>query len=83
MKISEDYEVSRDKYQWILTEWYDGKNKDGDLKRKSRQTYHGSLRQVASQIVDSVDIDCLDAYIERAERIKGEIAASLESANPN
>ena len=47
------YEARRDPHQWILTEFYEGKDrKTGNPKRQSRETYHASLSQVCRLIVD-------------------------------
>jgi len=52
IKISEDFECETDKYQWILHQWYDGKDKDGKTKRQTKQTYHSSLAQVCDVVID-------------------------------
>ncbi len=53
MKINEDFEVERDAYQWILTQWRDGINpKTKEPTRSKRQTYHATLEQVCGVIVE-------------------------------
>ena len=58
MKIGEDWELKSDKYQWILKEWRDGKDKDGNPKRQCRETYHSNFRQVASKMLDTTAKHC-------------------------
>ena len=53
-----DFEATRDKYQWVLTRWVDGKDKDGNLKRKAVETYHASLKQVCNTVLDKVGDKC-------------------------
>lgn len=48
------FTAERDKYQWVLTEWYDGKDKDGNHKRQSRETYYANLHQVCGVIIDKM-----------------------------
>jgi len=59
IKINEDFEMYRDKHQWILWHWTDGETKDGDPKRQKRETYHGSLEQVCSVIrITRASVQC-------------------------
>ncbi len=58
MKLNDKYTVTSDKYQWILTETYEGKSKDGDAKAQTRQTYHGTLEQVLNVILDRESKGC-------------------------
>lgn len=77
MKLSERYELTKDKYQWILTEWTDGEDKDGNPKRKSNNSYHSTLQQVASYVVDNDVVEFLDDYISKSNAIKDEISSTL------
>jgi hypothetical protein len=50
--FNDRFEFERDKYQWILHEYYEGKDKDGNPKVQRRTTFHGKLEQVIDNIVD-------------------------------
>jgi hypothetical protein len=50
--LTENWKLDSDKHQWILIQSYDGKDKDGLLKRHEKQSYHGTLAQVAKYIVN-------------------------------
>jgi len=52
IKFNNDFEFERDKYQWILHHWVDGKDKDGNPKRSRRTTYHGTLSQLCDVIME-------------------------------
>lgn len=48
IKIGDRFEISRDKYQWLLSEWKDGVNpKTKEPTRTKYTTYHGTTKQVA------------------------------------
>lgn len=40
IQITERWSVYRDPDQWVLVEHYEGKDKHGEPKAKTRQTYH-------------------------------------------
>lgn len=50
--LTENWKLRNDKYQWILIHEYDGKDKEGNAKRHTRESYHGNLSQVAKYIVN-------------------------------
>ena len=58
IKINEKFSCERDKYQWVLTETYLGKDKDGNPKAHTRETYHPKLEQVFSHVIDKTCGDC-------------------------
>jgi hypothetical protein len=60
IKFNEDYSFERDKYQWILHHSYDGRDKDKNPKRQSRDTYHATLEQICQTIVDREAGRCTD-----------------------
>ena len=60
IKFNEDYSFERDNYCWTLHHSYDGKDKKGNTKRQSRDTYHGTLEQVCHHIVDREAGKCTD-----------------------
>lgn len=47
-----EYFVRRDRYQWILVQMIDGKDREGNPKKQERETYHVTLEQVCSNIID-------------------------------
>lgn len=56
VKINDDYDIKRDKFQWILTHWTDGVGKAGDNKGKpirvKRESFHASVTQICREILD-------------------------------
>ena len=75
MKINDDFEMRRDKYQWILTHWTDGVGKKGDNKGKpirvKRETYHPNIDQVCREVLDRELGKCetladIPKYLEKA-----------------
>ncbi len=52
IKFNDRFEFEQDAYQWILHEWYDGEDKDGNPKRQKRTTYHYNLVQMCNRIID-------------------------------
>lgn len=58
MKIDETFEVERDTYCWMLHEWRDGKDRNGNPKRTKRTTYHRDLVQVSDVILDRTAGEC-------------------------
>ena len=52
IKIGNDYEVTADKYQFILNTRSDGKDKDDQPKDVWNKTFHASIEQIAKAIVD-------------------------------
>lgn len=65
MKIGR-FEITSDKYQWILSEEYVGVDKDGNPKFHTRETYHGTLEQVCNTIV------------QREAKFAGDLAEVIE-----
>lgn len=47
-----EFFAKKDKYQWILTQMIEGKDKDGNPKMQTKETYHGTLHQVCGVIID-------------------------------
>lgn len=56
--FSERFQFERDRYGWMLHEWYEGRSKDKQPKRHMITTYHANLEQVLSAIIDKSAGDC-------------------------
>ena len=79
-RLTPIHEVKRDAYGWTLRTWTDGTaNKDTDAVKKGdpirvhRDSYHGTLGQACSRIVDqeaglAPDVDSIVKAIDRARR---------------
>lgn len=51
IKIGKGYEISKDKYQWILTRFTYGKSKKtGEETTNTYQTYHSNLDQCVQEL---------------------------------
>lgn len=66
IELGKRFTAHRDKYQWILTEKYEGKDRKGNPKEQHRETYHGTLKQVCDRVVDMEAGDCNDVVELRA-----------------
>jgi len=58
IKLNERFSFEQDKYQWLLHEVFDGKDRDGNYKARTGTTYHPNLKQVAAKIIDRTSGDC-------------------------
>lgn len=57
--FNERFTAERDKHQWILKEHYMGQAKKGkEPKMQSKESYHGTLRQVCNTVLDRMAGDC-------------------------
>lgn len=45
------FTITSDKFQWILTEAYDGKDREGNAKIQTRENYYATLEQCCMAIV--------------------------------
>ena len=79
-KISENYSIRKDRYQWILIEHYMAKDKDGNPKELTRDSYHSDLKQVAAYLVKNKEQHSLDGYIDYAINISSDIHRTLYKA---
>ena len=62
------FEAHRDRYQWVLTEHLQGKDRDGNPKMQTKQTYHNNLRNMCTYIVCTYIVDrCADDCTTTAE----------------
>lgn len=78
MKISENYSLKKDRVQWILTEHYTGKDKEGNDKPKERDSYHSTLEQVASYLINNNEVNDLESWIRLAMDIRDDICSLLK-----
>ncbi len=80
IKLSDKWSLTSDPRQWILTEVYEGKNKDGEVKHHSRCTYHSTLHQVSSYLVnqEAKEAITLNQLIEECEKIVVRLQVELE-----
>lgn len=79
IKINDDYECERDKYQWILHHWTDGRDKDGNQKRVCHDTYHANLTQVCNLVLDRAagNAGCADELRDIIRSHTNDILAAL------
>jgi hypothetical protein len=74
MQVNEKFVFEKDLYSWTLNYIYEGKDKDGNKKQQTKQTYHSTLKQVANKIVDysakeTATMDELKSLLSNAENI--------------
>ena len=53
IKIGNDYQITADKYQFILSTRSDGKDKDDQPKDVWNKTFHASFDQLAKAIINN------------------------------
>jgi len=81
IKIGTKYEISKDRYQFILTENVEGvSKKDKNKIITKKQTYHASLLQIANKIAFDATEDAasLAEHHEQIERLTKQIADTIE-----
>ena len=84
IQIGTNFEIERDKYQWILVEWRDGINpKTKESTRSPHKTYHATLEQVAGVVVDRGCEDCesLQEMVAIMADVKSILVTKLEAAS--
>lgn len=80
MKLCNDFSLTKDRFQWILEEFFDSKDKNGNQKRGSRKSFHANLNQVSGKMLNSCSCNNLDEYIARAEDIQSQMQDLMEKA---
>ncbi len=56
--LNADFSFERDEHCWKLYRWRDGKDKDGNPKRRKTITYHSTLRQICEAVIDRKAGEC-------------------------
>ena len=81
IQINDRWSVYRDKYQWVLIETYTGKDKDGNTKTHTRETYHPWLG-MAMRWAAECDCEGADSFksIEEAYEAISEAVRGRRSA---
>lgn len=83
IKYNDRFEFEKDKYQWILTEFVDSKDrKTGESKKRAEKSFHGTLRQVMAAICDREAGECdnlleLRTMLDNHEWVMESVAESL------
>lgn len=85
IKVGDLYEITTDKYQYILTTKYTGKDKDGNEKQQTSSTYHGTIKQVVASIADSelkkaFTAGVIDEFTMAIDRLTLAISSEIETA---
>lgn len=77
IKINDNFEITSDKYQWILTQWSDGIGKKGENKGKpirvKRESYYGRVDQACNEIVNREAKNC-ETLAELSHLFKNAVA---------
>ena len=79
--INKRFHTHREYAQWVLYEVTEGKNKDGEVTKREKSTYHGSLEQVCKYVIDKSLGDCenLNQIIELLKLSSLMLAKELEN----
>lgn len=76
IEIGSKYVITKDKYQYVLTENKEGTSKDGNPIITSKNSYYASLQQIASKILFDYPseaeklIEIENVFLECARRIE-------------
>lgn len=82
-QIADNYTISKDRYQWILTEHYEAADKDGAPKTLTRDSYHSNLNQVSTYLINNNVHHSLARWIADAGIIAAEMTKHLSAALEN
>ena len=63
IKINDRFSIDSDSLNWILIEYSDGKDKDGNETITNKKTYHADIKQIAYNILNKSTRDC-DSLID-------------------
>lgn len=58
------FAITSDKHNWILTERYDGKDRDGNAKTQSKESYYATLEQCCNAIIQRDAKEALDGRVQ-------------------
>ena len=83
IELNSKFSCKRDPHQWILTEKYQGLDKDKKPKEQERRTFHGSLQQVFSYVIDKECGECesLEELCNTIKETKEELIIALGRLN--
>jgi len=72
--------ITSDKHNWILTENYDGKDRDGNAKTQSRESYYATLEQCCNAIIqrDAKHAETLNEVIDEIRNSTYEIGQACK-----
>jgi hypothetical protein len=79
IKLNDQFEIHRDSYNWILVEWRDGFNKDGEPTITGKNSYHPNLKMISRYLLDEQAKDCeslqeiIDLFDNAVERLANHI----------
>ena len=80
IQVNEKYQITKDKYQWILNEVVIGKDKSGNPKTKFVPSYHASIEQIAANIINRELGKCssMDEMIKLLNEAKSILVKKIE-----
>ena len=91
IKIGNDYEVTADKYQFILNTRSDGKDKDDQPKAVWNKTFHASFDQLGKAVINNEMINMIGGplnkdlrlFMDDMHQISKQIAEEIEVLQPH
>jgi len=84
--INDEFSIQNSPQCWILHQHYMSKPKDGsEAKMTSKRTYHATLRQACSALIDQSLHDCSRArsILRRMDDLLEELVAKVEKEKNN
>ena len=73
IRLSKEWELKSDKYQWILYNIKPGKSKKGEDIEVKKETFHRNLDQVSRYIVQQSGVGC-----ESFQKCSNDLAKNLK-----
>jgi len=82
IKVNNSWSVEGDNFNWTLHNWYDGKDKNGNHKRHSKELYYSSLSSALKVCCEKSLLGCESAeeIMDRLDKLNKEIVAALKAA---
>jgi len=79
IKINNQFSITGDSYNWVVQEWYDGKDKNGNHKRQHKDSYYSSLSHALKIISEKSLLGCESAeeILDRLEKFNAEVLSAL------
>jgi len=80
INYSSRFSFERDAYNWLLHDWRDGEDKDGNATRTKKTSYHPSLAYVCKEIIDRSAGECesLEEVLVMLSDLKGALVLTEE-----
>ena len=88
IKFNDQFSIEGVPNNWVLHDTYVGKNKKGEQMLHTKESYHGSLKQIASAIIDRLiaqneEVKTLEELINAVKKTEVRVTEWLEHLEKN